>query len=266
LFVRRFSTLILWIIPLPFLSVAYRPGELGWFMLAGTVQGLLIGAAGWTIIRRSGQPDVDADEPVRQETIAAAALLAVGWAIASLALNMGDPPVGRAWLATTADQLFRYGALVAGFVAALAGLTVLAVRLYASGQRTLSVIGATAAALSTLLFTVLFVPYPHILTARFTVEAGSGTAPAWWPLFTLMFSSIQMVQRMLIYTATLLYAAALWRGRFLGPTSVTCLVGLTLVVAGANTIIHVPPAVPLVLPYWMGVALMQQTGARTQPA
>lgn len=262
--IRRMSILFLWIIPLPFLSVAYRPGELRRYMLAGAVQAALIGVAAWTITRRRDHSNADEDDRRRPETIVAAVLLVLGWAIASLALNMEAPPIGQAWLATQTDQHVRYGALVAGFVVAPAGLTVLAACLFAGRERTASIIGGTVATMSAVLFTVLFAPYPHILTARFTAEAASGAPPAWWALFRLVFSSIEIVQRLLMYAATVLFAIGLRRGRLLGGTAVASLVGLTLLVAGANVVIHIPPAVPLMLPYWMGIALMQRAGALPQ--
>lgn len=259
--VRRVASLFLWIVPVPILSLAYQPGEMPRYMLAGVAQAALIGAAAWTIARRSNVTDADQDVRSRQHTLVAASLLALAWAIASLALNMKDPPIGQAWLDTQADQLFRYGALVAGFVVALAGLTVLATRLFAAGERTLPAMGATAAAVSATLFTVLFAAYPHLLTARFTAEATSGVEPAWWALFAPAFRSLQLIQRSLIYAATLLFATGLWRARLLEGTTVAGLIALTLLVAGANAVIHIPPAVPLVLPYWMGLALLQRSGA-----
>ena len=70
------------------------------------------------------------------------------------------------------------------------GLALLAARLYEAGERTFSVLAFTAGALSDVLFTLLFLLYPHVVTARFTQGAQSGVAPDWWMVFAAIFSSM----------------------------------------------------------------------------
>lgn len=255
LLAQRVSLLFLWIIPLPLLSMAYQPGELRRYLLAGTVQGVLIGVAAWTMARR---PDGIEQMGERWDAFVAPTLLISNWAVASLALNMNAPPIGQVWLVTQADQHVRYAALVTGSLLALAGLAMLTVRLLSAGERTLSVLGSTAAAVSALLFTLLFLPYPHVLTARFTHEAAFGFSPPWWPVFHNVFLTLQVPQRLLAYVAMILFAISLHRARLFRTTSSACLVTLTLLVALANVVVHIPPAVPLALPYLMGVMLMQR--------
>lgn len=256
--VRRISQLFLLVIPLPFLTSVYQPGNLQRYVIAGVFQGCLIGAAAWMVANRPKKYGVVAGRP---ESSVAAGLLVASWSVTSLALNMNNPPRAAAWLATLLDQHFRYYALVAGGLIALAGLAVLAARLHDAGERTLPVLACTAAAVSQLLFTILFLALPYVTTARFRIEAQGGDASEWWATFAGAFSSVQIVQRLLIYLAMVLYAVSLWRANFWDWRASAYLALVTALTASANLAVHIPPAVPLVLPYLAGVLLLSRSGA-----
>ncbi len=246
---RIVSLIFLLLIPLPFLTSVYRPGNLPGYIIAGAVQGALIAAAAWTLAKKRSDR-------------APAGFLIANWIVTSLALNMDAPPRGAAWLATIPDQEFRYYALVAGGLIALAGLALLAARLRDAGERTCPVLAVTAAAVSQVLFTLSFLALPHATTARFTYAARSGADPEWWAIVAAILASFGIVQRNLIYLAMILYAVSLRRAAFLGARSTACLASLTALLAVANMLVHIPPAVPLVLPYLAGVLLTveQATG------
>jgi hypothetical protein len=248
----------LWLIPLPFLTSVYQPGKLQRYIIAGVLQGGLISAAAWMVANRRTNPGIATG---RRESSVAASLLVANWCVTSLALNMDNPPRGAAWLASLLDQQLRYYALVAGGLIALAGLAVLAARLRDAGERTLPVLACTAAVVSQLLFTLLFLALPHATTARFQHEAQSGDAAEWWTAFAAAFSSVEIVQRLLIYLAMILYAVSFQRAELLGRRAVACLVVVTVLTAVANLVVHIPPAVPLVLPYLAGVWLLNGSGA-----
>ena len=258
---RRISQLFLWLIPLPFLTAFYQPGNLRPYIIVGVLQGGLIGAAAWMVVnRRKNHGFVTG----RQESSVAAGLLVANWCVTSLALNMNNPPRGATWLATLLDQQFRYYALVAGGLIALAGLAVLAARLRDAGERTLPVLACTAAVVSQLLFLMLFLALPHATTARFQHEAQSGDAAVWWTTFAAVFSSVEFVQRLLIYLAMILYAVSLQRSNLWDRRAGVWLVLLTTLTASANLAVHIPPAVPLILPYFAGVLLLNESRTERQ--
>ena len=161
---RRISQLLLWLVVLPFLSATYQPGRLRLYWLAGALQCAIIGTAAFILIKERKHSGVNTEQ--QRGSWVPASLLLANWAVTSLALNMNDPPRGQAWLNTTADQQLRYYALVAGGAIALGGLALLAARLYEAGEKTFSVLAFTAGALSDVLFTLMFLVYPHLATAR----------------------------------------------------------------------------------------------------
>ena len=251
--IRKGSQLLLWIIPLPFLESFYQPGRLGRFLIAGSIQAVVVATAAWSVMGRRERWGTNAG---RRGALVAPALLIANWTITSLALNMSNPPRGAAWLATQSDQQFRYCALVAGGLIALFGLAVLAGVLRRAGEKTLSTLAFSTAAVSLILFAILFAIYPHATTARFEHEIQSGAAQPWWSVFNSVFFPLQMIQRLLIYLALVIYAVALLRVRLLGKVAITFFIALTVLLAAANVAVHIPPAVPLVLPYFLGVLLL----------
>lgn len=261
---RRIILLFLLIVPLPFLSSMYQPGHLQGFIIAGVIQGGLIGVAAWVLVnqRRDGVAVTG-----RRESLVAAGLLIANWAVTSMALNMNAPPRGEAWLKTTLDQQFRYYALVVGGLVALGGLSALAARLRDAGEGMLSALGLTSAVVSQLLFTLLFLSLPYATTPRFNSEVHPGDVAQWWPAFAAVFHSMEIVQRVLLYFAMILFAASSWRTEILAPLPAISLISLTLLAGLANLAVHIPPAVPFVLPYLTGVFLLGQMGAgiRTRP-
>jgi len=256
--IRRISQLLLWLIPLPFLTSAYASGKLQRYIVAGVLQGGLIAAAAWVLANQRRNRSIVTGRP---ESLVAASLLVANWAVTSLALNMEAPPRGAAWLASLFDQQLRYYALVAGGLIALAGLALLAARLHDAGERALPILAFTAAVVSQLLFTILFLVLPHATTARFNHEVQYGAAAGWWATFGAAFSSMQVVQRVLMYLAMILYAVSSRRAALMGRRAMACLVSLTALMALANLAVHIPPAVPLVLPYLAGVLLLSGSGA-----
>ena len=114
---RRVSQIFLWLVPLlPVLGSAYQPGGLNRYAVvgAGAIQAVLMGAAAWILAGEA----IKSHAPERQALLVPGVLLMACWASAGLALNMGPPPRGPAWLATTADQHFRYTVLFVGGILA----------------------------------------------------------------------------------------------------------------------------------------------------
>jgi hypothetical protein len=254
--IKRFSQIFLWLVPLPFLTSVYRPGGLKMYLLVGALYWLLIGTAVWIL----GGNAIKNKQARQQELFVAGALLVASWAVLLLALNMDTPPRGEAWLATRVDQQLRYLALVVGGLLAFGGLSVLAESLRDTGQRVLPTLGLAATAIATVLFTLYFLAYPLLTTWRFEQEARGTPAPDWSPLLVSIMSSTQFAQRLLLFVAATLFAFSLRKSGLLGTVGAACFIGLILLFATANALVHLPPAVPFVLPYLIGVILLQRIG------
>ena len=259
LLTRRVSQIFLWVVLLPVLVPIYDKGGLKTYLIAGALYWLLIGAAAWSV------GGLKSGIAGRQGLLASAAMLIASWAVISLALNMDTPPQGEAWLATRIDQQIRYIFIVTGGLLAFGGLAVLTSHLRRTEQGVLPVLAFAAAVISTVLFTLLFVAYPVCATWRFEQEARLGATLGWWPLFTALFSSIQTLEKLLFFVAVTMYAIALRNSGLIGKIGVACLIGLTLLLATVNTMVHVPPAAPFILPYLIGLILLRRP-ASAHPA
>lgn len=249
--VQRISHLFFWIIPLPFLSAAYRPGHLVAYAIVGAMQACLIGTAGWALAS-GGNTGVSGKVVVQT----AAAILVAGWAVASLALNMDAPPRGQEWLSTLPDQRFRYAALVLGALLCFGGFAIVAARLRDDGHAVLSSLGFASSIISTILFTLIFLVYPLVATSRFKLEAVSGVSPEWGDTVSAIFSSAGLVHRLSGYLSTILFTAALQRSGRVSWGDCMGVTAIALFAAVTSTVTHLPPAVVFVPPYLVGVSLL----------
>ncbi len=254
--IRRISQIFLWLVPLPFLTTVYRPGGLKVYLLVAAGYWLLIGAATWIL----GGHAIRSKAIVHRDVFVAAALLVASWAVTLLALNMDTPPRGAAWLATRVDQQLRYLALVVGGLLSFGGLAVLTQSLRDRGQRILPTFGLAATVIATVLFTLHFLAYPVLTTWRFEQEARGTPEPGWLPVVSALMFSTQALQRLLVFLAAALFACSVRNARLMGTIGAICFVVLTLFLATANFLVHLPPAVPFVLPYLIGVILLQRIG------
>jgi hypothetical protein len=200
-------------------------------------------------------------------------LLVASLASAAVTVTTGPPPTSSVeWVATQTEQHIRYvGLLIAGLLA-FAGFGLLAARLREAGERVFSLLGFLAAAIATMLF-VLFT-LGALTIYDVVAQAGRrGNIPAWAsPLMTVMDSWLNLYA-VLSYLVTFLYAKALgkvgWLGKFGGATfgvlgaisAVLAVIAITIPNRG-GTLTHglfvfLIPAVPMILPYLIGVNLVR---------
>lgn len=250
---RRVSQIFLWVVLLPVLVPIYDKAGLKPYLFSGAVYWLLIGTAAWIV---GGLKSRIAE---RRELRASAVLLIASWAVISLALNMDTPPQGEAWLATRIDQQFRYTFLVAGGLLSFGGLALLTSHLRRAEQRICPVLGFAAAAIATVLFTLLFLAYPVCATWRFEQEARLGATTGWWPLFAALFSAIHTAVKLLLFLSVVMYALVLRKAELIGKAGAACLIGLAVVLATLNAMVHVPPAVTFIPPYIIGLILLSHS-------
>jgi len=85
----------------------------------------------------------------RRALLLPGAFLIACWASATLAASMGPPPALAVWAVTRTDQQVRYVALLLAVLLAWAGFGVLTARLREAGEHLFSVLGLSAATIST---------------------------------------------------------------------------------------------------------------------
>ncbi len=271
--VQGVSQVFLWLVPfLPFLGMAYRPGGLKLYAIAGGTQTFLMALAVWILAGDS----IKSSASDRRALLLPGVFLIASWASAALAVSMGAPPRATVWIATLADQHLRYVALLLAGLLAWAGFGLLTARLREDGERVLSVLGLCAAAISTVSFTLFTLAALTVYDLRAAQEASTGNTPEWWtPLFGL-FHSWVVLFAVLTYVATSLFAMALGKvgllgkfGRILFVVLGTTAAALALIAIamtfgpatpGRGLFVLLVPAVPFVLPYLIGVNLVRRAG------
>lgn len=268
---RRLSQIFLWLVPfLPFLALTYRPGGLKPYAIAVAAQ--VLAMAVWILAADA----IKSSATDRRALLLPGVLLIACWASAAVAVNMGPPPRAAAWVATRADQHMRYVALLVAGLLAWSGLGLLTARLREAGERLFSVLGLSAATISTSIFTLFTLAALTVYDLRAAQEASSGNAPEWWPPLSALFRSWVVLFAVLTYLAASLYAMSLGKvgllrkfGRVLflvlGMTAaVLALIAVTLssgpVTPGQGLFVLVVPAVPFILPYLIGVNLVRRAG------
>ena len=272
--VRRASQVFLWLAPFlsTILMLAYRAGGLKWFAAGGVVLSLLMAAAVWILAASSWR---GAAEDCRA-TLLAGVFLVAGLAIPAVTVTTGPPPTsGAEWVSTLTEQHVRYtGLLMAGLVS-WGGFTLLSARFRQAGEEVFSRLAFSAATMATVLFT-LFVLSALTVYDLAATERSSGNHPDWVRPMGIMIASWLYLYAVLSYIATSLYAVALGKIGLLGKlgrTAFATISGIAAVLSvvairtanNTGTLTHglfvlIIPAVPLILPYFLGVHLIRRAG------
>jgi hypothetical protein len=270
---RRVSQVFLWVVPLlPIPMLAYRPGGLKLYTVACATQVLLMTVAVWILAADS----IKSSTADRRALLLPGAFLIACWASATLAANMGPPPRAAVWALTRTDQHIRYVALLVAGLLARAGFGLLTTKLRQAGERVFSVLGLSAATISTVLFTLFTLFALTIVDLRVMEEVSSGKAPEWWPPLHALWESWLVLYAVLTYLSASLYAMALGNVGLLGKfgrivfvllgaiAAALALIAVSLLNPGA-TLVHglfvlIIPAIPFILPYLIGVSLVRRAG------
>jgi hypothetical protein len=241
------------------LGVVYRAYGLRSFLAAG---GLYFVAVALALLLAAKAPDHEGSAP---SLIAAAIVLIAGGAIEWFAGSAGPPKVAQ----PAALYLNSVG-LLAGWIVVLAGLAVLTASTWTVADRALSLLGLVGFTLATALWTAERVT---LWATMALVTAHSGAAPADSDVMTALDSarsSLWIAAEMMAYLALAAFAVAMWKyglGK-IWRTVVICLAVLLaarlaisgipiLVLHSTRPFVFLPPAAVCLLPYFIGVALLQ---------
>ena len=271
---RRVSQVFLWVAPFisPILILAYRAGGLKLYALSGAALFLLMAGAVWILVADS----VRTPTTNRRDALLPGVLLVASLDLVAITVTTGPPPTSAAeWVATQNVQHLRYvGLLVAGLLA-WAGFDALTAMLQVAGERALSVLARSVTAISMALFT-LFTLGALTIPDLVAQQRNSGNTPTWASPLLILMSSWLSLYAVLTYLAASLYAMALGRvgliGKFGGAvfvalgTIASILVLIAILTPNqSGTLTHglfvlQIPAVPLILPYFVGVNLVRRAG------
>jgi hypothetical protein len=271
---QRVSQVFLWVAPFlsPILMLVYRAGGLKVYAVGGATLLVLMAGAVWILAAGS----VTSPASNRSIALLPGVFLVANLASAAVTVTTGPPPTSDAvWVAIRTEQHVRYvGLLIAGLLA-LAGFTLLTASLREAGERVFSVLAFSSTAIATVLF-ILFALGALTIYDLVAQQRSAGNTPAWSsPLLILIFSWIELYA-VLSYLATSLYAVALGKVGLLSKFVCVLFVALGTIAAvlaliaittpnQTGTLTHglfifTIPAVPLILPYLIGVNLVRRAG------
>lgn len=232
---------------------------------------VLMAVAIWVV----GLRDRRAMQNEDRSTFWASLFLIFPWMLISIFAGMGPPPETPAgWVATATEQQVRYSFLAVSGVSVGAGFMLLGSKLRNMGEKMYSTLGMYAISLAIPLFVLNMLFWGAYLPEYIKMTATSGLveSPEWFRPVRALFGAISIVEVALIYLTAIAFALSQsrvgWLSRRSGSAYVILgSVGSLLIVSSAflpdpfKTIGFAVsiPAIPLIMPYFMGVALLRRS-------
>ncbi|RYY58327.1 MAG: hypothetical protein EOO05_16770 [Chitinophagaceae bacterium] len=200
-------------------------------------------------------------------------LLIAPWFFISVFFGFGPPPsTVEGWVANLTEQQVRYAILLIPGLLVPAGFVILCRYLKLAGETTFSAIGQTAILIAAPLFLLNMAYWGTFLGEAFKgfVASGSTVRPDWYAPVRALLESLSTIEVALFYLATLAFAFSLKKSSVFKPFAchmyiVFSMAGFILDICGsflpepvsfAGYLVAIP-AIPLIMPYLMGVNLLK---------
>lgn len=235
----------------------------------GAVSFGVVAVAVWSLARATGEARGDVGSLLR----AAGALLVAPWALISLFwVGLGTP-----WDATPSENATRYAVLLAGATGVTGGFFLLREALSAAGERLLSALGLALCTLSGAAYLV----WTSFQLGYFALRIAAGAVDPAVAAMNDVFDGLLFAGGALAWLATAAFAYATSRAGWLGRGAARAYVLLSLLalalLALRGVSLPVPggdpapwftrpgfvvgiPAVPWLLPYFLGVIALRRSG------
>lgn len=272
--IRNGAQIYLWLVPLLTAALGFGVGHISYrlYVPIWLLNVCVMAAAAWLL---GGHTMGRADGGV-QHLAAAALLLLVPWVLFSIFFGMGPPPAtAAAWAALVVEQQVRYALLIVGGVLATLGFGLLRECIKDAGEKIYSQLGFTAMLIAVPLFILNMVFWGSYLGEVSTVFAklAPGQRPDWYLPVRAEFGLVSTVEVGLTYVATAAFATSLRAAGWISPTACRVYQGLSLLglllaalppglpepLATLGFLVCVP-AIPFIMPYVIGVNLLQRVG------
>ena len=211
----------------------------------------------------------------RKQLALGAFFLIAPYLLISMFFGLGPPPETAAgWVATATEQQIRYIMLIIAGLFILLGFAVLREKLRNTGEGFYSTIGLTALMVAIPLFVVNMIFWCAYLPELFKIVTASGLEkrPEWFRPIREEFNLLTNVEVAITYLAVAAFAASLRVvGWFSKTSSLTYLVIsfaalFITVLPFSSQLLPVPffivtiPAIPFLMPYFMGITLLRRVG------
>ena len=274
---RNISQTYLSLVPIATAAIGFTVGNVSHhvYLPIWIVNVILMLAASWIL----GARHISTGDNGKKYLAVSGFLLIVPWIFYSIFAGMGSPPETYAeWVSNAFEQQVRYSFLITGGVALVFGYAIIKDSVKDTNGSIFAIIGFTAIALAMTLF-ILDMSYWHsFLPETFkTKEAISlNKLPEWHRPVQKLFLVVSIVEVSLTYLATAAFATALksagWFKSGASWVYITISLLATIVVAlygfypenlTANGFPFYPfmiPAIPFVMPFYMGINLLRRAG------
>ena len=207
---------------------------------------------------------------------AGAFFLIVPWILVSMFFGLGPPPeTATSWVATATEQQVRYSLLTVAGIFIAFGFTLLKEKLKDEGEKYYSLLGFVAIIIAIPLFILNMLFWGFSLTESFKILVSSNTEKfsEWFNPLRSLFGMISVVEVALTYLAIIFFVVSMNRVGWLAKTSskiyiLISLFAFVLVVLSAflpepfvtaGFVVSIP-AIPFLMPYFIGVNLLRSTG------
>lgn len=232
-------------------------------------------AASWIL----GTHNIVKDNKKKKQVAASGFLLIAPWIFYSIFGGMGAPPETYAeWVSSAFEQQVRYSFLISGGILLIFGFAVLREKIKNTAGNIFALMGFTAITIAMILF-VLNMSYWHsfVLETFKTNEVSSiNQLPEWYLPVKKLFLVISIVEVALTYFAKAAFAAALKSAGWFrtGAARVYIIISLlafllvalyglypeTVTTNGFPFYPFMIPAIPFIMPYYIGVNLLKRSG------
>lgn len=194
--------------------------------------------------------------------------LIVPWILVSMFFGLGPPPeTPTGWVATATEQEIRYIMLVIAGVFIAVGFAALREKLKNTNGNFYSMLGFSAIMIAIPLFIFNMIFWSAYVPELFRIMVASGLEkkPEWVNPVGEEFNLLACVEVSITYLAAAAFAAALRDAGWLSKIAsricimISLLGFLTVALLGPSTPFLIP-AVPFIIPYFMGINLLRRVG------
>ncbi len=271
---KLISYIYLLLVPIIAAGLGFGVGHVSYkfYLPVWLLNATLMTFASWSL----GLNVIRQNDEAKSKLATAAFFLIVPWILISMFAGLGPPPeTATEWTASATEQQVRYFMLVISGVSIAFGFVCLIERIKSKGENFYSILALTAILIAIPLFVINMLYWGFFLTELFKIMSTKNLLnyPEWFLPVRQLFGLISVIEVALTYLATFTIVLALRKAGWLMKTSSSvylffCSVAFVIIILSAffAETFRTPgfavsiPAVPFLIPYFLGVNLLKRIG------
>ena len=275
LYKRNLSQLYLTLVPILTVVFGLGVGYISYqiYLPVWLLNVVLMIVAAWVL----GAHIIKTGDQEKKHIAACALFFIVPTMLSSMFAGLGAPPYEnpKVWVSSATEQLTRYYFLLAMGVLIAFGYAILREKLKKTSGNYYSLLGFIAIQIAIPMYLIDMSFWGFYLTKLYRIMAASpiGKTPEWVLPLRNQFFYINMMVAALVYLATAAFAMSLKKAGWFKPVSCNIYILISLVFflldvlpptlpepfATFNFIVSIP-AIPFMLPYFIGINLLRKVG------